>query len=423
VAAGATAGVCFAPSSAAATPRTGIVGTNPANFTPWLLKSTPKQIVRQLMPCGGRMYAVGRISAVGEPSSHTYVRRNAFSFSQTNGRMRAWYPKVHGQVNSIALTPDCKTAYLGGSFSRVNSRVAHNIVAVNTTTGQVRKHFRRNANGEVNTLEYTHGRLLAGGTFTKINGKSRTGLASMMWRTGHVGAYANFHITGSYPHTTTQVYNSQLSHSGKFLLIEGVFTSIDGHGRHQMAMLHLRRTTATLSHWYSRDFRATCAGEHFYAHAGAWSPDDSTVYMASTGDGPSTTKTSGLCDAVAEFPARKASVHHGWINYTGCDSLYGVVAGRHAVYVTGHERWANNKGGCDNASPNAKSRPGVGAMYPSTGKARPWNPTRSRGYGGDDMVLTSAGLWVASDNWKDGTSQMCGKETNHGGICFLPYAG
>jgi hypothetical protein len=37
------------------------------------------------------------------------------------------------------------------------------------------------------------------------------------------------------------------------------------------------------------------------------------------------------------------------------------------------------------------------------------------------MVLTSAGLWVASDNFSDGKAQMCGGQKNHGGICFLPY--
>ena len=44
---------------------------------------------------------------------------------------------------------------------------------------------------------------------------------------------------------------------------------------------------------------------------------------------------------------------------------------------------------------------------------------RSRGNGADDMLVTSAGLWIASDNF--GNSQTCGFTSGLSGICFLPY--
>ena len=31
-----------------------------------------------------------------------------------------------------------------------------------------------------------------------------------------------------------------------------------------------------------------------------------------------------------------------------------------------------------------------------------FNPTRARGLGADDMLVTSAGLWIASDNMNNG---------------------
>jgi hypothetical protein len=41
-------------------------------------------------------------------------------------------------------------------------------------------------------------------------------------------------------------------------------------------------------------------------------------------------------------------------------------------------------------------------MDPVTGKALPWNPTRSRGIGATELMVTNtpgiAGLWVGSDN-------------------------
>ena len=47
--------------------------------------------------------------------------------------------------------------------------------------------------------------------------------------------------------------------------------------------------------------------------------------------------------------------------------------------------------------------------------------SRDRGLGADDMLTTSAGLWIASDNQSG--SQMCGGAQNLSGICFLPYSG
>jgi hypothetical protein len=45
------------------------------------------------------------------------------------------------------------------------------------------------------------------------------------------------------------------------------------------------------------------------------------------------------------------------------------------------------------------------------------NPTRARGKGADDMLLTSAGLWIASDNATN--SNQCGGSFGHAGICLL----
>ena len=45
--------------------------------------------------------------------------------------------------------------------------------------------------------------------------------------------------------------------------------------------------------------------------------------------------------------------------------------------------------------------------------------SRSRGRGADDLVVTGAGLWVASDNYGGNTS--CGGSLGHAGICFLSY--
>jgi hypothetical protein len=133
----------------------------------------------------------------------------------------------------------------------------------------------------------------------------------------------------------------------------------------------------------------------------------------------------GLCDSVAAFPARHAEVTHNWINYTGCDSLYSAAAGTSAVYVGGHERWAHNSDGCNFKGPGSLPAKGMGGFHPLNGSlitnasGTAGLYSRSRGYGADDLLITSAGLWIASDNFGGNTS--CGGSSGHAGICFLPY--
>ncbi len=62
--------------------------------------------------------------------------------------------------------------------------------------------------------------------------------------------------------------------------------------------------------------------------------------------------------------------------------------------------------------------PATGALYTNTTGTVGYY-SRSRGLGADDMLITSAGLWVASDNYDQ--SQYCGGISTSG-ICFLPYA-
>jgi hypothetical protein len=112
-------------------------------------------------------------------------------------------------------------------------------------------------------------------------------------------------------------------------------------------------------------------------------------------------------------------VKRRWINYTGCDSLYSVAADRNTVYIGGHERWADNKLQCNtNKSGQAPAAPGMAGLAAKTGRLT-FNPTRGRGIGADDMLITKAGLWIASDNFAG--ADQCGGITGHAGICLLPY--
>lgn len=401
------------------------------------------ETVRQLVPCGSMMYAVGTFTRIKRYST-VYTRTNAFSFNAATGAVSSWDPEVTGSVvDWIALSPDCSTAYLGGKFTAVHGTAAKNIAAVSTATGQMLTGFAHNAAGRVAALVSTGGHVLAGGFFTSINGSARGYLASLNPTTGRDDGYVDLGVSGTYQYTDqsgartlanpTRVWNYALSPDRARLLVMGDFTSVGGLGRQQIFMLDLGATKATVDPWYSPEFNQNCAvNTPFWLQDASWSPDGSTIFIATTGwkpaSGPGYYKSSpraGLCDAAAAFSsASNSSLAHQWVNYTGCDSLYTTAADATTVYVGGHERFASNPSACDWGGPGSANAPGVGGLDGKTGKFR-WTATRDRGQGADDMVVTPAGLWIASDNAFG--SNACGVTSTgergygHAGICFLPY--
>ncbi len=406
------------------------VSAKPATGTPQLVQTGKEENVRQLAKCGGMIYAVGTFTNVKQ-GGKTYFRNNVFSFSATKPyAVSGLKVDVNGTVNTIAFTNrhGCGDAYLGGSFTSVHATAAKNIAEVSTSTGAVVQGFGHNANGEVDTLLGYRSHLLDGGHFTSTNGHARNYYASLDPTTGKDDGFLRLRVSGSVPAGPAKIYNQQLSHSGNLLLVEGNFTSVGGLPRQQIFMLNLAGSQAKVTGWTSDEFSQHCRSqESFYVRAAAWSPSDSAVYVADTGIKPLNWNhqfpLTGLCDAAASFPAAQKAVSHNWINYMGCDSLYSVAADSGAVYVAGHPRWSQNPDACNHKGPGAITDEGMQGLSPGSGKVV-LNSSGSARYtmsraNADDMLLTSAGLWIASSN-RQGTDK-CGGVGGHAGICFLPY--
>jgi hypothetical protein len=434
----------MAPAGAvAAVAPTGPVTAIPAN-TPQLNANGAVEQVRQLVQCGGTMYAVGTFTSVKHNSTVTAVN-NIFSFSATAPyNLTSWFPDVNGIVNSIAFNgTSCADAYIGGKFTAVDGTKVGNLAEISTTgTGTVVTTFGHTANGQVETLLGVDGHILAGGYYTTINGSSTAYMTSLDPATGKDDGFLNLGISGNYsfaPNNPTRVYNQELSHGGTLDLVMGDFTTAGGLPRQQIFMLNLAASPVAVTAWTSPEWDGSkgelsktnptgypyeCAtDEPFYIQAAAWSPDDSTVYIGTTGYHPNgfptgATPRTGLCDAAAAFPATPASVLHTWTNYTGCDSLFAAAADASTAYFGGHERWSQNPSDCDAQGPGAIAAPGMEGLSPTTGLLT-FNPTRARGLGADDMLITSGGLWIASDNMNNGVQ--CAGKSGHAGICFLPY--
>ena len=177
-------------------PPPGVVSATPVSGTPHLpATSSPTQQIRQLVQCGGTMYAVGSFSSIKKGST-TFSRTDLVSFSASSPyTVTSWAPVVVGStntnesgaaaINSIAFNGgNCANAYIGGNFTKVNGTTVKNIAEISTTTGNVVTGFAHSASGAVDTLAAVGGHLLVGGTFTSINGAAVPRMVSLSPATG-----------------------------------------------------------------------------------------------------------------------------------------------------------------------------------------------------------------------------------------------
>jgi hypothetical protein len=397
------------------------------------------EVVRQLTQCGDVMYAVGTFTQVRNPNTNAPIaRNNAFAFLASRPyTVTAWNPNVNGSVDTAACAPD-GNILLGGSFTTVGGVATRNLAKVNPTTG-AQVAFGLHPAGRVAHMEVVRdqGNVL----HLLVGGYAAPFLRSLDPVTGANQTYlpANLAITGTYQYTdvaphTTRIYNMSVFPApyqpgsdtvNPAVLMTGVFTSVGGQHHEQVFRLNLTPGTATVSGWSPSELYAHCvARQPFYAQDAAWSSDGTQIFVVTTGFHVNTEQRPvpqhrvGPCDAAIAYPTTEAEfAGHTWINYTGCDSLYAVATDASTVFIGGHQRWISNGEGCDRQGPGGRAQPGLGELTPTTGVAQT-GPSRGRGLGAGDLLRTSAGLWIASDN--QANTATCGTASARMGICFLP---
>jgi hypothetical protein len=391
----------------------GGVGAHPAHINP----PGGSGAVYKFVQVGGTMYAGGSFSSVSTPAGvspgGTFARANIVAFNATTGVVSTSFaPSVNGQV--WALASDGASLWIGGTFTSVNGVARRGVAKLNPATGAVDAAFNANlASGKVTELALVGGRLFAGGTFP---GKLR----AVNPATGANTGYLNLGISGTVASNAgpTEVYRFAVNPAGTRLVAVGNFTTVGGQTRYRAFMLTLG-ATASVHPWYYPPLANLCRAGSLpdYMRDVDFSPDGSWFAFVSTGYIPQTGGVGrDLCDATARFETEvPAPTRPTWINYTGGDTLHSVAATDVAVYAQGHQRWMDNPQGADTAGPGAVSRPGIGAIHPTTGRALPWNPTKERGVGGKDLYVTPQGLWVGSD------TNRIGGETRRR-IALLPLA-
>jgi hypothetical protein len=388
-----------------------VVSANPVNNTPHVLDGT----VRAIAVVGNLVVVGGNFEEVREAGSgkKTLKRHNLFAYDMSTGKISTVFvPKVDGTVHALQAGTS-GWVYLAGTFKTVNGTKTGTVASLKTTTNKVHTGFKPAVNYRVTTMVRRGMRLYIGGSFTQAGGKARSSVARLNALTGVADSGFDFKVSN--PRSgALKVYKMAVDPADTRMVINGTFTQVDGKRRYQIAMINLGSGTAKLSTWATEKYAAPCnlAAFDTYMRGMDFSPDGKYFVVVTTG-GPYGRAT--LCDSAARWESSKTGSGQTptWVNWTGGDTLLSTTATGSAVYVGGHQRWLDNPYGHDSAGPGAVSRPGIGALNPSTGKALSWNPTRTLGHGVETMVAHPKGLLVGSD-----TDQL-GKEF-HGRVGMFP---
>ena len=372
-----------------------VVSTNPVNYTPNINQGA----VYKMAEANGMLYAGGSFSTVtaaaGTTPQGTFTRNRILAFNAATGNIStAFAPNFNGDV--WAIVPSGTSLYVGGNFSTVNGVARRALVKIDATTGAVDPTFNANLTNNVSEAAIVSGRLIVSGIFAKR-------IAALNLTSGADTGYIAVPVTGSVASNAgpVEVYRFAVNPAGTKLVGVGNFTTVGGASHARVFVLDLGATAATVSAWRYPPSGQMCAASSLpdYMRDVDFSPDGSYFVTVSTGFVPLAGQIgTALCDAAARFEtANLAPTRPTWINYTGGDTLHSVAVTDQAVYVQGHQRWLDNPQGRDSAGPGAVSRPGIGAISTTTGLALAWNPTKDRGVGGKDLLVTARGLWVGSD--------------------------
>jgi hypothetical protein len=168
---------------------------------------------------------------------------------------------TNGKVYATALSGDRKTLYIGGEFTRVESKsdgslAVKNVAAINVKTGAVIRTWRPEVTGRdavVRSLAVRNGKVYIGGNFTAVEGKPRKNLAA-------VGAYTKAVMLARWaPQVGGDAsYVFALEAGDRKLYAGGGFSKVNGAPRKNLAAFSLK-TGALDRHWKPKATKApTC---------------------------------------------------------------------------------------------------------------------------------------------------------------------
>jgi PKD repeat protein len=392
-----------------------VVKDVPVNGTPHVLDGRVNSVVQ----VGNTIVLGGQFTQTRNNSDTTVIpRNNLVAFDATTKQISTTFaPNTNGTVNVVLPTGDGETVFVGGSFTSIGGQARKNLAKVRVSDGAVITQFNAgDVAGQVKDLRLAGGRLWVAGGFTHIAGKAQKALATLNPTTGSFNTFMRAAVAGIHNSGYTTVMKIDVNVQGTRLVAIGNFDTVNAVKNHQIFQLDLAGTAAALTTFRTNFYETRCSTSFdTYLRDLDFSPDGSFFVVSTTG---AYGGAGVACDSTARFETSSgAGTRPSWINNTGGDTTYAVEITDSVVYTGGHARWQNNPFRADSPGQGAVPRAGIAALDPINGLPLSWNPTRDRGVGVFDFLVTDQGLWVASDTTRIGASYLRSR------IALLPLGG
>lgn len=183
-------------------------------------------VVWQQTIIGDTVYAVGNFSAArpaGAPAgSRTTPRKNILAFSLSTGRLvTAFAPSLNAQGLAVAASPDGKRLYVGGEFTRVNGKAASRVVALDPANGAMIPGWAPKVSGPVRAVVATALTVYLGGSFNAVGSTARSKLAAVRASDGRLRAWRPKAANGRVNALVMAPDRSKLVAGGSFTTLNG----------------------------------------------------------------------------------------------------------------------------------------------------------------------------------------------------------
>lgn len=377
---------------------------------------------------GDTVYVGGTFTQITNPLDDQIIdQAYLFAYSKSTGDILLDFdPVLNNSVLALETTGDAEGGvFAGGTFGNLNGEFSRGRFAKIDINGDRVSGFGARVNASVKSMVRLDDTLYIGGTFSSISGAPIERLAALDTSTGALSADLNLDFDGVLTTSTIDqdeavqsVDDMDITSDGRVMVIVGNFSSINGASRPRLALLELDGQ-ASVSSWNTDVFDVQCPASIFpqYIQGIDISPDDSYLITGSNGF---RFVADPACDSIARYEIddlTNTNVQPTWVNYTGGDSVYEVVATDHAVYTGGHFRWLNNDTGNDSQGAGSIARAGLAALDPLNGLTLTnWQSDRNpRGVGVFAMIAEPEGLYIGDD-----TDFLNG--TEHRKLKFLPVS-
>ncbi|GAA1845807.1 hypothetical protein ACFFOM_11235 [Microlunatus capsulatus] len=281
---------------------------------------------------GNTVFAGGQFTSArpaGAAPGKSAVRRyNLMSYDIRTGKMKAFAPKLNGQVRALATSPDAKILYVGGDFTKVGTTNRPALAAFSVATGKLLP-LSGNFNNRVNAITTIGGRVYVGGWFTRVGQKQRLRVAALDAKTGGVTKW-NPSADGSVEALVPTPDKTRV-------VIGGSFGKLSGKVNRGMGAV--TKVAGTPGTWKAnakiRDYGSASAVLSLAA-------DKDTVY--GTGYG----YNSGNFEGVFALNPKDGGIK--WLQDCHGDQ-YGVAPVGDLVYSVGHAHFCRNIGGFQEIDP------------------------------------------------------------------------